>query len=360
MQHCQTLIIGGGLAGTYAAYKMQNRKLPYLLLEAQAQLGGRILGQGDNLNSQHYYDLGPTWVFPHQSQIQSLISQLDHKLYEQYATGDVLYHTYKTAPPKRVKGAGYHQLYKIVGGAMSMINALQSQLDDTKVKLKHELTGITRVANQWQVSVLHAGIEQRYAADQLILAMPPRIIAKYLLQKSWLSNALVNNLTLSQTWMSAQAKFLVSYPTAFWREQGLSGQLFSQVGPMIEVHDGSASNNQNYALFGFIGWPHELRNKMSEDQIKQACIQQLIECFGDIARDYTQCFLKDWGQDTYITTEQDRTEPSRHPSFQLAPHINELKQLNLHFVGSEFAQNDAGYLEGAIDAVDCAFKNLHS
>ena len=36
------VIIGGGLAGLYAAYNLKKRDIPFLLLEAKASLGGRI------------------------------------------------------------------------------------------------------------------------------------------------------------------------------------------------------------------------------------------------------------------------------------------------------------------------------
>ncbi|TMN87432.1 monoamine oxidase, partial [Pseudoalteromonas sp. S558] len=36
----------------------------------------------------------------------------------------------------------------------------------------------------------------------------------------------------------------------------------------------------------------------------------------------------------------------------------QLKQLQVYFVGSEFAKHEAGYLEGAISAVDSALANL--
>ena len=40
--HKPVVIIGGGLAGLYAAYNLKKRNIPFLLLEAKANLGGRI------------------------------------------------------------------------------------------------------------------------------------------------------------------------------------------------------------------------------------------------------------------------------------------------------------------------------
>lgn len=344
--------MGGGLAGLYAAYTLKQQGIDYQLLEAQPRLGGRILGAQAKHNKDDYYDLGPAWIFPHQQKIQGLVNQLGLSLFEQYASGDVLYQTSENQPPQKIQGAGELKLLKIQGGTLSLIIALHNSLEQNSVLLNHAMTNIERHKDNWQVSVTHNKLEQTFSADQLMLAMPPRIIAQYLTDKQWISSLLLADLQKSQTWMSGQAKFVASYAKPFWREQGLSGQIFSQTGPMVEMHDASTDTNQNYALFGFIGWPASRRSQMTEQQLKEACIAQLASCYGSTAYDFTECYLKDWATDQFICTTNDRLESSRHPEFTLLNHLHELNSLHLHFIGSEFANFDPGYLEGALDAVD--------
>jgi monoamine oxidase len=347
LKHYKVIIVGGGLAGLYAAYLLEQQSIPYLLLEAQPRLGGRILGAENKLNTGHHFDLGPTWVFPHQKKIQRLIKQLGLSLFDHYANGDVLYQT-----PKRIQGAGELELFKIHGGCQSLISALQNSLDPNNFELNHVITNIEKQDHLWQLSATHNGVQHTFSADQLMLAMPPRIIAKYLTNKPWISSFLLTNLQKSQTWMAAQAKFVVTYAKPFWREHGLSGQIFSQVGPMVEIHDASTDTNQHHGLFGFIGWPTAHRGQMTEQQVKDACLAQLVCCYGPAANDFTQCYFKDWAAGEFTCTANDRLELSRHPDFTLSNHQLELSALQLHFIGSEFATIDAGYLEGAIDAVD--------
>ena len=258
MKHKKVIIVGGGLAGLYAAYLLEQQGVPYLLLEAKSALGGRILGAGNKQNPGHYFDLGPTWVFPHQKKIQRLIKQLGISLFEHFASGDVLYQTSEHQPPRQIKGVGDLHLFKILGGSQSLISALQNTLDQNNIQLNHVVTKIERQTNIWQLSVSHNGIEQTVTADELMLAMPPRIIAQLLCDKQWISGLLLNDLQKSQTWMAGQAKFVVAYATPFWRKRGLSGQTFSQVGPMVEIHDAATDPNLNYGLFGFIGWLYSL------------------------------------------------------------------------------------------------------
>ena len=76
MKHKSVIIIGGGLAGLYAAHRLEQQSIPYLLLEANSRLGGRILGVQNKQNLGHYFDLGPTWVFSHHQKTQGLLKQL--------------------------------------------------------------------------------------------------------------------------------------------------------------------------------------------------------------------------------------------------------------------------------------------
>jgi monoamine oxidase len=352
LKHKSVIIIGGGLAGLYAAHRLEQQNIPYLLLEANSRLGGRILGAQNKQNSGHYFDLGPTWVFPHHQKTQGFLKQLGIEFFEHYAKGDVLYQTAENQAPQRIRGAGELDLFKIKGGCQSLVTALHTSLKPNNILLNHEMTNIEWCNNIWEITASHKGVECTFLADELMLAMPPRIIAQHLAEKQWISDVLLSQLQNSQTWMAGQAKFAVAYATPFWREQGLSGQIFSQTGPMVEIHDASTDTNKSHGLFGFIGWPASRRNQITQQQLKEACLSQLVSCYGPQAKDFTDFYIKDWANDRFTCTASDRLESSRHPSFTISNHKQALSALQLHFIGSEFAIIDPGYLEGAIDAVD--------
>jgi monoamine oxidase len=358
LTHKKVVIVGGGLAGLYASSLLEQHNIDYLLLEAKPSLGGRVLGAQSKHSSVHSYDLGPAWIFPHQHKLQRLIQQLGLALFEQYNQGDVLYQASQQQPITRIAGAGEHSLFKVKGGTQSLLLALENTLKPNSIKLNHVVSDIQRSDNKWYISANHQGIEKKFSCDELMLAMPPRIIAKMLSNSQDFSPTLLNSLQQTPTWMAGQAKCVLTYAKPFWRNEGLSGQLFSRVGPFVETYDSATTNDDNYALAGFIGWPAAHRAKMTEAQLKEACITQLATCFGEEVNDYQGCYLKDWAADPFIATEKDITEPSKHPEFALSKHMQELNSLCLHLVGSEFATNDPGYLEGAINAVDSSFNNL--
>lgn len=352
MKHTRVVIVGGGLAGLYAAYTLEQRGIPYQLIEAKPRLGGRILGAENVSSKGHAFDLGPAWVFPHHTKLQALAEELEVSLFQHYALGDVLYQMTEHQAPRRIEGAGELNLFKIKGGCQALINALLDKLTPQNIFVNQALTQIERDKNVWHLTASHNGKVQHFTADELILAMPPRIVAQYVSDKPWISKRLHRDLQHCPTWMAGQAKCVVSYAHPFWREQGLSGQIFSQVGPMVEIHDASTDIHQNFGLFGFIGWPAAARRKLTAEQLQDACVAQLIACFGQQAKEFTGCEVKDWAADMWISIDRDRSEASRHPDFLIQDHCRELADLNLHLVGSEFAMTDPGYLEGAVDAVD--------
>ena len=171
-----------------------------------------------------------------------------------------------------------------------------------------------------------------------------------------MSEELTNDLHTQQTWMSGQAKFVATYSNPFWREKGLSGQAFSQVGPMIEIHDASSHPNSGFALFGFIGLQSDVRSQLSTEQLKAQCLDQLSVIFGPEALSAEITYLKDWAQDKWVATDQDIMESPKHASFSMFQHKKELESLKLHLAASEFAHMEAGYLEGALLASDTAVK----
>lgn len=358
MSSPRIIIVGGGLSGLYTALLLQQADIPYLLLEAKATLGGRMECQAIPDSPNTFVDLGPTWYWPHQQKIQQLVLRLGLNSFEQYTRGDALYQIQADQPPVRSSGAGTMTSYRIKGGMYQLIMALVERLDSKQIKTTHSVTSINYLNQTWHIDVIHQGSQKQITTNQLILALPPRLIMEYLTPEKWASHKLIDAFKVQQTWMSAQAKFIAVYKTPFWRHQGLAGDAFSQVGPMSEIHDASADNDGNYALFGFIGYSAADRKRLSVDQLQDKCLQQLEALFGVDALNIKASYLKDWSLDEWVTTTQDINEISRHAEFNMHQHENELHSLNLYLGGSEFSNTDPGYLEGALTAASVAVDRI--
>jgi monoamine oxidase len=259
-----------------------------------------------------------------------------------------------------VNGVEYRNKQWLISVENSGQSQLLSQAQSTGTNLGNNLGANfdKNAAIDDQKKQQNAGNEHLFCAKNLIMAVPPRQILNYLTPTQYLSPELIAALSSTPTWMSAQAKFVAVYQTAFWREQGLAGQVFSKTGPMVEIHDASASPMQGFALFGFIGVPLAMRKKIATEHLKTACIEQLVALFGPVARTPKVSYLTDWATDKYVATEKDLTELPRHAEFSMQRHQHELNSLNLYLSASEVSANEAGYLEGALGAADEVIKQL--
>jgi len=346
-------IIGGGLAGVYAANLLQSAGRSVRVFEAKKRLGGRIHSVELHAGSARL-DLGPTWYWPHQPRMQALVAELGLVQMPQYVTGDALYELGVGNVVRQGDGQGMLS-YRLEGGLAQLIDKLLAPLPSATIELDAAVCGVERNSDCWTLTLNGPGAQQQISAQHLFVAVAPRIVVAKLNGAQWLPESLLSALAATPTWMAAQAKFVAAYDLPFWRSQGLSGDAFSRVGPMVEVHDACATENAGCALFGFVGVPAVERAAFSREELAGACMEQLERIFGASAQRARAVIVQDWATDTDICTPADIAERvAAHPSLRLDPWQAQLEQSELSFVATEYATAEAGYLEGALTAVDAA------
>jgi transcriptional regulator GlxA family with amidase domain len=177
----------------------------------------------------------------------------------------------------------------------------------------------------------------RIRARRVILALPLRLVA-----------GLGVSVPDAPTWMAGHAKLVATYPTAFWRETGLSGDAISHRGPLAEIHDASPDGARVGALFGFahIG-------AARQPGFRDAAVAQLARLFGQEAATPDDVFIKDWSMDPATATEADLTPPSDHPNYSAVPPAR-----RVIFAGTEMSPDNGGFLEGALAAAEAAHAAL--
>lgn len=318
-------IIGAGLSGLYAAYLLREQ-YDITILEARDRLGGRIL-------TEQGHDLGPSWVWEHHHNMLNLIDRLGLQLFKQYEDGEALYHTHQGI--QRFTPQPLMPSARISGGIGAVIDSLHSKLQDVGILLDHPVSQISAHDTHLEITTKQ-GI---FKSDKLIVAMAPRV-AMNITFDATLSASARTTLQAVPTWMGHACKCVITYPHAFWRDRGLSGFIFSHKGPMAEIHD--ASTYEEAALFGFV------HSHADIDNLRENIIRQLEELFGEEALNYRKLLIHDWRQDPYASTEADRTL-REHPEYGYRV---SLYGDRLHFVSSEAAYDQGGYLEGALRAVE--------
>jgi monoamine oxidase len=343
----RVVIVGGGLAGVFAAHLLQARgHRDWVLLEAGPALGGRVKSVG-----QPGLDLGATWYWPDlQPELAQWVTRLGLRSWPQHEQGDQMLERSRQMPPERWAGSvSSAPGWRLEGGMQALIEALAAGLPPHGLHLGTAVRTLCMTDAGVRVEALRAnGQALTLVCDQVLLALPPRLAAQSLQFEPSLPAQLHQAWQDCDTWMAPHAKYLAVYDTPFWRAQGLSGAARSAVGPLVEVHD--ASSGEQGALFGFLGWSAAQRQSMGDDAVRAHARAQLVRLYGPQAGQPVAEHLHDWAKQPFTATEQDRRNGGGHPSSPPPAPAEGPWAGRLQGVASEWSERYPGYLAGALDA----------
>lgn len=346
-------VIGGGLAGIYAAKLLGSAGFDFKLIEARDRLGGRILSVDEaGLISEDGFDLGPSWFWPHvQPRLAALVKELGLTSFAQNNDGDVIFERMSRETPGRYRPTSDEpQSMRLAGGTGRLVTALARHLPDTSVYLKSSVTNMRLDDGRVLLAISRPdGSEYSVAAKQVIAALPPRLLADVGFTPG-IGPTLVRHWREVPTWMAPHAKFIATYERPFWRKVGLCGTAQSFVGPLVEIHDATTASDKA-ALLGFVGVPADQRSRMGELALMKACVDQLAKLYGPDARPPRATLLKDWAADPYTATAKDRVS-SGHPRPSGDFWVTGTWKEHLSLGGSETSEIEPGYLVGAVSAAE--------
>ena len=346
-EHHNIIIVGAGLSCLYTAYKLQQIEQDIVLLEARDRTGGRILS-GFFMGSP--FDLGPAWVWPQmQLRLDQLISDLNLDVFKQHTQGDMLFEQH-VSQIERYRGQSSHsESYRISGGNQMLIEGLEKQLRLSSIRLNTTVKSIAK--SGLRIEAVHKEKPAAYTANKIIFALPPRLLQQNITFTPAFSETIVQLWEGTPTWMSTHCKIIFVYERPFWREQNLSGEVFSHPGPLSELYDGSPQDEKLYALTAFVGLNAQQRNNMDQGRLIHSCLAQLQRLFGDVSQNTLDIHIKDWSCDEFSCTDLDVISPVQHPQYpQHAP--RKFWGNKLFLAGTEVAPEYGGYLEGALESAD--------
>jgi len=356
MDVIQTTIIGGGLSGIYAAYLLSQRNKSFVILEARERVGGRILcpeHQG------FFSDLGPSWYWPEiHPKMAHLIQVLGLEGYRHFEEGMGCFQSF-VGSVRTVRGYVMEPLsWRLFGGMTALTKKLSEEIPENTIRLNHPVCRIEKTVEGALVSVGELEREPwaKFRTQKVILALPPRLAASTILFDPELSHNLTQEMLKIGTWMAGHAKFYALYEEPFWRQTGLSGQAFSERGPLSEIHDGSNNSQCPYGLTGFVGIPAVQRTQ--QDLVGEAILSQLATIYGKPASQPVAFFYKDWACERFTATQFDQPSMYEHPLYHPPAGQTSIWDGTIHFAGTETANQHGGYLEGALSAAERSVMNL--
>ena len=191
-------------------------------------------------------------------------------------------------------------------------------------------------------------------AKKALLALPPTLAGRirYIPALPALRDQLFQRIP-----MGTVIKFHCLYPTPFWREQGLSGQVVSDSGPVRITFDNSPQGGNPGILLGFVeGDDARYWAQQSVEERKGAIFSCLVCYFGEQAQMPEEYFEQNWAEEEYsrgcyagymptgvwTSLGQFLSEPVGH----------------LHWAGTETATVWNGYMDGAIQSGERAAQEI--
>lgn len=349
MRKQRIAVVGGGLAGVYAAYCLDKAGFDFDLFEARNRLGGRIHSTRAGL------DLGPTWFWPDfQPRMHELVAELGLGSFAQQENGDALLERGLGQVSRRQGYRSGNPSMRIEGGTTRLITALVASLPASRLHLNSDVVAayLDKSGAALRLGADHCDL---HSYSHLWLALPPRLTRRIAFTPE-LSEHSLNYLGSVPTWMAAHAKYVVRYAHPFWRGQGLAGQAFSSVGPLGEIHD--ASNGEASALVGFFAMSAAQRGRFGDAKLRNLCLAQLTRLFGDEAGRPLEDWIQDWAAEPFTAAVDDQTPPGAHNLYDLTDAIDPPWDDRLTLIGSEAGGEHSGYMEGALLAVDAAMSQL--
>ncbi|MFK7816832.1 MAG: flavin monoamine oxidase family protein [Gammaproteobacteria bacterium] len=360
LDQVDVLIVGGGLSGLHTAYELHKQGISFLLVEARDRFGGRILSyNAGNSQKEHTeydsglaaFDLGPSWFWPGQSNILGLINELglSADVYMQAGDGDALYEDSQGNVQRGIAGVSMAGAYRMQGGMRKIITALSHEVPSKSLASNAVVTAIEYKQEKISSTILVNDTIKVISSNFVVLALPPRIALDSIKFVPQFSQTRRDELNAVATWMAGHAKFIAVYKECFWNAAGFSGDVISHRGPLQEIHDASSKNGELNALFGFVS-VQAVHRQQREAELSSMAIAQLTRLFGELASQPVEVHLKDWAFDTHTSTKYDQEILKFHPTNDIVNVAESVWGDQLIWSGSESANNNNGFLEGALAA----------
>lgn len=242
---------------------------------------------------------------------------------------------------------------RVVGGMQSVSEQMAADLGEGVVRLDSPV----RTIHWTDDAVVVDSDTVTVHASSAIIAVPPNLYSRI----SYVPHLpRLQQISHQHQSMGLVIKVHATYPTPFWREDGLCGTGFGADRLVQEVYDNTNHGEEQGTLVGFIS---DIRADemwaLDEDARKQAIVEALAEFLGPKALEPTVFYLSDFGDEEW-TRGAYATSYDLGGLHRWGPVQNEPVG-PMHFASSDIAAHGYQHVDGAIRiGQDTAAKILKS
>jgi monoamine oxidase len=236
---------------------------------------------------------------------------------------------------------GGAQERQLTDGAGLIAERLAAELGDS-VRLR---SAVRRV-DQGKAGVMVRTETERFLARQLVIAIPPPLIAQLEFDPP------LN----SQRWdvlrtgkMGHVIKYNLVYPNPFWKRSGLSGAIWSTTGPVNVCYDTTPVGTEFGVLSALsVAQTAEDLCILPPEQRKARVIEGISAHLGAAALEPREYLDMVWADEPFTGGGYSVTLPPG--GFSLGPSAFRDSEGPIHFAGTETASEYPGYMEGAVES----------
>lgn len=331
------VIIGAGLSGLVAAYRLKKAGVAIKILEARDRPGGRIntvLGtDGVPL------EMGATWFGDQHRNFKELLKELKLSKFKQFMAGSAIFEASPFSLSQRIDLPSQDPSFRIEGGTSELIKALSNFLSVEEIFYNEQVEQIFIKDEQVYIRTN----KQTLSAKKTICCIPPALLVNSIKFAPELPKSFFTEARNTHTWMQESIKAGVVYKEPFWKDHKVS-IIVSNQGPVIEFYDHTNSTNSKFALCGFL---HPDFGNLKRAEREERVIAQLKRLIGREAGEYTSYEEVVWQNEKFTNANTGET---------FLPHQNNGNSIfheslyggKVLISNSETSPVYGGYMEGAV------------
>lgn len=331
------------------AYYLKKARIPFVVLEANHRLGGRIYTKEQKDCAP--LEIGATWLGKQHTELMGLLSELGIAYFEQELGTQAIYEPISTSPAQLVSlPTNEAPSYRIKDGTSGIIKELVTRIGSEHIHMHQPVTAI----HCRDKACIVRCEQQTYMGNKVVSTLPLNLLASRIEIKPALPIELIQLMQQTHTWMGESIKLALCFEHPFWRAPDTSGTLFSNVGPITELYDNSNFEGSMHALKGFINPSYATLSK--QDRLNMV-LQQLEKYYGPQVHSFSNYHEMVWSAQAYTYAAYKQSvvphQNNGAPLFQQVWHKN-----RFILAGSETAPQFPGSMEGAVRSAQLALMKL--